>query len=235
MDKISLCLLTIDRYQMTKFCLDDLLAKTGIDNKNIELLILDNGSKDKRIIEYGKSVANIHISEQTNIGVSAGFNKLFRVATGDFIVTIGNDITLTQNWLKDLIYYNGKIKNSGVSAIYCLLDKGLYNKNLDVFMPNNGLVYGVALWNRNLLNKIGGFDESLKGYGCEDSQYCFRANKTGHINYYIPKQFSVHLGVDFNTESTYRKQKDEDLKNNLQVLKKSIEKMNKLNNYKIKL
>jgi GT2 family glycosyltransferase len=235
MAKISLCLLTIDRYQMTKFCLADLLAKTGIDNKNIELLILDNGSKDKRVINFGKNVSNFHIAEQTNIGVSAGFNKLFRLATGDFIVTIGNDITATQNWLKDLIYYNENIKNSGVSAIYCLLDKGLYNKKLDVFMPNSGLVYGIALWNKNLLNKIGGFDENLKGYGCEDSQYCFRANKTGHINYYIPKQFSVHLGVDLNENSDYRKAKDEDLKNNLQVLKNSIEKMNKLNNYKIKL
>ena len=102
-------------------------------------------------------------------------------------------------------------------------------------MPNSGLVYGVALWNRNLLNKIGGFDESLKGYGCEDSQYCFRSNKTGHINYYVPNHYSVHLGVDFNEDNEYRKKKDADLKSNLVVLKTSIEKMNKLNNYKIKL
>jgi GT2 family glycosyltransferase len=235
MAKISLCLLTIDRYQLTKFCINDLLSKTGIDNKDVELLILDNGSKDKRIIDYGITVANVHIKEPTNKGVSAGFNKLFKLATGDYIVTLGNDITVTQNWLKDLIFYNENVKNSGVSGIYCLLDKGIYNKDLKVFMPNSGLIYGVALWNRNLLNKIGGFDESLKGYGCEDSQFCFRSNKTGHINYYVPNHYSVHLGVDFNEDNEYRKKKDADLKNNLIVLKTSIEKMNKLNNYKIKL
>lgn len=233
--KVSICLLTIDRYQMTRYCLDNLLSKTGIDLKDIELLILDNGSKDKRVIEYCKSIADVYIQEPINIGVSKGFNKLFRKASGDFICTIGNDITVQDNWLKDLIHYNSTINNSGISAIYCLLDKGIYNKRLNVFIPNSGLVYGIALWNKKLMNAIGGFDESLNGYGYEDSQFCFRAMKSGYLNYYIPNQYSTHLGEDLNIDSDYRKKKDNNLKKNLPIFQASIQRMIQTNNYKIKI
>ena len=235
MVKVSICLLTIDRYQMTRYCLDNLLSKAGIERNEIELLILDNGSKDKRVIEYCKSIANVFIQEPKNIGVSKGFNKLFRKAKGEFICTIGNDITIDNNWLKDLIHYNSTIKNSGISAIYCLLDKGIYNNKLNVFVPSSGLVYGIALWNKLLMDKIGGFDESLNGYGYEDSQFCFRAFKTGYMNYYIPDQYSTHLGEDMNQDSEYRKKKDDNLKKNLPIFQASIQKMIQTNNYKIKL
>ena len=219
---------------MTRYCLDNLLSKTGIDLKDIELLILDNGSKDKRVVEYCKSIADVYIQEPTNIGVSKGFNKLFRKANGDFICTIGNDITVQDNWLKDLIHYNSTIINSGISAIYCLLDKGIYNKRLNVFVPSSGLVYGIALWNKKLMNAIGGFDESLNGYGYEDSQFCFRATKSGYLNYYIPNQYSTHLGEDLNVDSDYRKKKDDNLKKNLPIFQASIQRMMQTNNYKIK-
>jgi GT2 family glycosyltransferase len=235
MPKVSICLLTIDRFQMTKFCLNDLLSKSGIDRKDIELLVLDNGSTDKRVIDYGINVADIYCKEPKNIGVAKGFNKLFRLASGDYICTIGNDITVENNWLKDLIYYNEKIKNSGVSAIYCLLDKGIYNSKLGVYVPDSGLVYGIALWNGQLLNKIGGFDESLNGYGYEDSQFCFRAYVTGHLNYYIPYQNSTHIGSDIDSDTEYRKQKDNALKSNFPILQNTIKKMILTNNYKLKL
>ena len=48
--KVSLLLLTQDRYQMTKYCLENLLSKIG--DIDYELLIFDNGSNDKRIFDY---------------------------------------------------------------------------------------------------------------------------------------------------------------------------------------
>ena len=102
-------------------------------------------------------------------------------------------------------------------------------------MPSSGLVYGIALWNKSLMNEIGGFDESLNGYGYEDSQFCFRAFKYGYLNYYIPNQYSTHLGEDMNQDSEYRKKKDDNLKKNLPIFQASIQKMIQTNNYKIKL
>lgn len=230
---VSICMLTIDRYQLTKFCLDELINKSGIDRDEIELLILDNGSVDKRTIDLGIQNAEVHIAEPKNIGVSKGFNKLFKESSGKYICTVGNDISVQNNWLKDLISYQEKIKNSGISAIYCLLDKGKYNSNLNVYIPQSGLVYGNAIWNRNLFEKIGYFDENLSGYGCEDSQYCYRAFATGHINYYVPNQYSTHLGEDLNEDSEYRKLKDTNLKLNQKKLYESLMKMKAKNNYKI--
>lgn len=232
---VSVCMLTIDRYAMTKYVLNELLSKAGINREDIQLLILDNGSSDKRTIELGRNYADIHIEKPFNIGVSKGFNELFRQAKGDFICTVGNDIGVGENWLKDLISYQRSVKKSGISAIYCLMDKGVYNPILDVWVPKINLVYGIALWSANLLKSIGGFDESLSGYGCEDSQYCYRSFLTGHLNYYIPNQHSQHLGEDFNSQSQYRMEKNKNLALNQMKLKSTLERMIFHKNFKVSL
>lgn len=235
MPKVSICMLTIDRYQLTKFCLDNLICKSGIDRNDIELLMLDNGSKDDRTWKYATSVADIYDIRHKNIGVSKGFNELFRLATGEYICIVGNDILVEQNWLKDLLYYQQIIPRSGLSNIYCLLDKGKFNKNAGIYVPDSGLVYGVSLFSRKLLDKIGGFDETLTGYGYEDSQFAWRAKMTGHLNYYIQNQNSYHLDWDQDSTSDYRKHKDLCLKNNLKVFQASIARMQASRNFKIKL
>ena len=228
-------MLTIDRYRMTKACLENLIAKAGIPREDIRLLILDNGSKDVRTQRYIMDVADTAVLVPTNVGVAAGFNKLFSRITDGYICTVGNDIWLEQNWLKDLIDHQERIKLSGVSSIHCVLDKGRYTTNLGVFIPPHSIVYGVSLWSNRLMRKIGGFDERLIGYGCEDSQFAYRAYMTGHINYYIPGQYSYHLGEDQDQTSEYRKHKDESLQRNVTKLQETIVQMNKTNNYKIKL
>jgi len=233
MCKVSICLLTIDRFQMTKYCVNNAIENAGIDLSDIELLVLDNGSTDKRTIEYGKKVSTKHVSLPKNIGVASGYNILFKMATGDYICTIGNDIYLQKNWLKDLLYYAESIKKSGVSGIHCLLDKGIFNKKYGVYMPSNGMIYSTTFFSKKLLNEIGGFDERLSGYGCEDSQFAWRSMMSGYNNYYIPNHSSTHLGEDFNTTSEYRKSKDENLKKNTEILQKTTNEMYKIKNYKL--
>jgi len=247
---VSICLLTIDRYWITRYTVENLLKNSG--GVEVELLVLDNGSTDKRAIkfveglveskQYPNLIRVLTHEEPKNIGVAKGFNMLFRNATGEYICTVGNDILVDKNWLVDLVYHNSNIVKSGLSSIYCLLDKGKYTPLLckddcfiNVWQSDKNMVYGVTLFNRDILTEIGGFDERLGKYGCEDSQFAFRLSTLGYQNYYIPSQTSIHIGGDFGEDSEYRKMKDKNLKISEAKLKETVEEMKKTKNYIIPL
>lgn len=243
-------MLTIDRYWMTRYTLENLLAKAlrFQDDKyhpayEIELLILDNGSKDERVIEYCKEVADVFIPMSENIGVARGFNELFKRSTGDYICLVGNDIILNEGWLQDLVQHNDNIDKSGITAIHCVLAKGDYTplpsnqgESLTrVWAPKTNLVYGVSLFKRTMLQTVGGFDENFGLYGCEDTQLAFRVSHSGFHNYYIPNQYSTHIGSDFEQSSEYRTMKNNNLRIAENYLKESIERMFKSKNYKVEI
>jgi GT2 family glycosyltransferase len=245
---VSVCLLTIDRYWITRYTIENLLQNSkGVE---LELLVLDNGSKDKRIIDYlstlitQKKYSNLLtvgvIEEKENIGVSKGFNKLFKECKGDYICLVGNDILVNDNWLLDLVYYNKSVLGSGLTAIYCLLDKGQLTSKLtnddnliNVWQNQNNMVYGITLFNKDIFKDIGFFDERLGMYGCEDSQFAWRLTMKGYHNYYVPGQSSIHIGNDIDENSEYRKEKNYNLKIAERKLVESIEEMKKTKKYYI--
>ena len=243
---ISVCLLTIDRYWTTRYVIETLLSNTELE---VELLVLDNGSKDIRAIDFveklveSKKFNNLirvgTIRESENIGVSQGLNKLIKEATGEYICIAGNDILLNKNWLNDLLYYNKLVKDSGITAIHCVKSKGKFSPLLDihdefvnVWKTEDSLVYSTWLFKKSLLESVGTFDERLSKYGLWDGQYCWRLCQLGYNNFYIPEQYSFHLENDFNLKSEYRILKDAELKKAEENLVKIKEEMTKSKNYK---
>jgi len=186
--KISLLLLTHDRYLMTKYILERLLSKPGVTD--FELLILDNGSADKRTADLSNDPnfplvpsGSVELLE-TNIGIAAGFNKLLRKAKGEYVVFLSNDILLGDNWLMDLLHFNQEVDKSGITSIHCEGEKGKYTAFLNkddgfthVWKPS--MVSGVSMINRPALYAVGGFDSQLGLYGREREQYATRLNLLG--------------------------------------------------------
>lgn len=241
--KVSLLLLTHDRYQMTKYCLKKLLAKTGFPD--FELLILDNGSTDKRTINLSSEEGfplvkkGSLVQNETNVGIAAGFNQLLRKAQGDYICFLSNDIVVFDNWLSELIDYNNEIEKAGMTTLYCEGDKGTFSPLLNVrdefthvWKPAKNVTRGISLINRMALEDVGAFDEKLGIYGREREQYALRLANLNYNNFYIPDNFSVHLGREINDNSEYRAMKDKALQQSAGYFKESIK--NKVN-CKIKL
>jgi len=239
--KVSICMLTIDRYYMTKYTFEQLISFVGEDI-DVELLVLDNGSKDLRVVEYFKDIADVHIAEPENIGVAKGFNKLLRKCTGDYICIIGNDITVGKDWLNDLIYYADVIDKSGLVGIDWRNHKGFftpclstYDTLVSVWKRNDNTIDGITLFKKEILQKVGGFDETFEKYGYEDHQFALRVFYSGYSNFYIPNQFSSHVGMDINESSEYRKNKDISLQKGKERYQKSLIEMRKNKNYSIPL
>ncbi len=243
--KVSLLLLTLDRYQMTKYCVENMMAKAG--DVDYEILILDNFSSDQRVVKYVRELNmldNVTLVEQIekNMGIASGFNNLLNRAKGEHICFLSNDILLGNNWLLDLIHYNNQIDKSGLTSIHCEGEKGVYgpllNHNDDsftsVWQPKS-TTSGVSLINRSAFESVGAFDESLGVYGREREQYASRLHMLGFHNYYVPGQFSVHLGREVNDESDYKQMKTKALQLSAPVYTSSLIEMKKKNNFKIEL
>lgn len=236
--RVSLLLLTHDRYQMTKYVLTTLLKNTGYSD--FELLILDNGSQDKRVhtlIEEESfplvQSGSMELSA-VNLGIASGFNKLLRKAQGEYVVFLSNDILLGENWLADLIHYNDEVEKSGVTSIHCEGAKGQFTQLSNIhdtftyiWKTQDNLTSGVSLINRQVASLIGLMDETLGIYGREREQYGIRVSALGYNNYYIPDQYSVHLGRGLNEG------KEKHLQLSSNRFKESLMEMRKSRSFKI--
>lgn len=238
--KVSICMLTLDRFIMTKYAFERMVSFID-DSIEIELLVLDNGSKDKRIVEYFKPIADVHIEEPINIGVAKGLNKLLRQCTGEYICIVSNDICLSENWLFDLIYYNDIVLNTGFSSIYRDGIKGYFTPRLtkhDTMVniwETDGNNESVKLFKKEILDTIGGFDENLSYYGHETNQFALRLSMVGKTNYFIPDQNSIHLGAMFNEKTEYAKMKEYEYQLGRDRFASSVNEMKKNKNYSIPL
>ncbi len=239
--KVSLLLLTLDRYQMTKYCLENILKTVG--DIDYELLIFDNGSQDQRLKDFLQEQKHKQIFfSNNNEGISKGFNKLLSIAKGDYICFLSNDILVYDNWLLDLIHYNDQVERPGLTSIHCEGEKGVFGPLLspsdnliNVWKPKNNITSGISLINRFAIDMIGGYDESLGIYGREREQFAYRLGMLAFQNYYIPDQYSIHLGRGVNDQSDYQIMKDKARQIASARYQESINEMRKNNNFKIEI
>lgn len=225
MSKVSLILLTIDRYAITKKVLSNILPNAGYE---YELLVCDNGSKDHRVIDYIKSLnPAVHILHDENKGMQYSQNLLMTKATGNYICLIGNDIMLPKNWLRDLVKWNNIVPESGISGIHCVMhlpDVIVYE---GIKIRRNESVFGTMFFSRRFFETVGYINESFHPYGMDDSEYSFRSRRMGFVNYYLPHMRSVHIGNDVGENSEYRRMKDLALQRSEQLFKVGCDAMDK--------
>ncbi len=131
---VSLIILTRDRVALLSNCVDGILSNT--DYKNLEIIIVDNGSQDKSTLDYLES-----LKERDNITIlredrEFNFSELNNIAVkhsqGDYIGLINNDISIIRpDWLDEmmshicredvgavgakLLYEDGTVQHAGVT------------------------------------------------------------------------------------------------------------------------
>ena len=74
--------------------------------KNIEIILIDDGSEDNSLQicnEYQVNDKRIKVISQTNKGVSSARNKGLKIATGDYITFIDSDDDIDRNYIDVLV------------------------------------------------------------------------------------------------------------------------------------
>ncbi len=189
------------------------LPQTGF-----EVIVVDNGSTDGSIEYLEEKYPEIRlITNPINMGFAKANNQGIMAATGEFILTLNNDTVLDKDFLSALMtaavnaeprigMWAAKILSlsdkTSIDSVGGLLlypdglargrgrlekDKGQYNDLPKILLPSAC----AALYRREMLDKIGLFDEDFFAY-CEDTDLGLRARLLGWEAANVPTAICYH-------------------------------------------
>lgn len=193
------------------FKLLDSLKKST--NKNLEVIVVVNGSQDT-LIEGKRKYKWVRWVDggRENIGQTGCYNLGFaHTRKSNYILYIDSDVVVDKNMISKLLERAQSDEKIGIVTpmILYLSDKNWVNQagaNVDLITGKVKVGWGpkkdflvakevqnsgtVMLFKRKVVDKIGGVDNWFLCYF--DPDYCLRAKKAGFTTWYEPKAIAYH-------------------------------------------
>lgn len=194
--KISIIIPTYNHCDdFLKPCLESIVKNTG-DQYDIEFIVVANGCVDNTM-EYLLSLPqdmNMNIIWYRDpMGFTKSVNMGLKVASGDYLIIMNNDIVILDFWEKD-------------AWITALLKPFMDDRKMGVVGPvkvfDGEIQYGfivfcLAVIPKKLFEEIGYLDERFSpGYG-EDIEFCFRTELHGYKIRQIPQDNNYLYQTEF--------------------------------------
>lgn len=91
---LSICVLTYNRVELLKELMDSILESSLLENQEVELVLLNNGSTDptRHYLESFSSQENIRVFHRdTNLRGSMAYLQLLGAARGEWVIAPGDD------------------------------------------------------------------------------------------------------------------------------------------------
>lgn len=184
----SICCLSYNHADYIQYSIESFLNQSY---KNIEIITLDDGSSDNSVdilnnLSQSSSVPFTVIAQNNTGNIGANFNTLLNKSQGEYIIFIALDDALTPDFLKeqiDIMNSDRTILMSGTTAPFIIDEHNNIQSNkpfINDFEKSNSIItpeilleleYNKAhsvfiqgcLFKRELIDKIGGFDEDILG------------------------------------------------------------------------
>jgi len=213
--KLSVVICTFNRANLLPELLESLAQQT-LDEKQREILLVDNGSIDDTSIvtdEFIAKIPGLRYVFEPEIGLSAARNRGWREAKGEYIGFIDDDCKAPPEWLQVAVEIMDKIGPQAFGGPYYAYYNGPKQKWIkdgyfshiqsEIARPLNKSEYldGMNMFiHRELFESLGGFPLNLGmvgnkiAYG-EETQFIkkLRAHTPQAIVYYDPRLFVYHL------------------------------------------
>ncbi|MBF8277131.1 MAG: hypothetical protein HW390_2204 [Candidatus Brocadiaceae bacterium] len=179
---------------------------------NYEIIIVNDGSSEPEFMDYLASTGHRVLNLPKNVGFARANNEGFKVAKGDYIMTLNADTLVRENWLtimintlessEDVAAVGPTVLRAGTHVIEtggCFLDKDnvrmvtsfLMGKTLQDY-PQISTMYRVdtiggvcILFRRRALFEVGLFDGNYVN-GWEDVDICLSLRDKGYKIYHAP-------------------------------------------------
>jgi GT2 family glycosyltransferase len=205
---VSVILVTYNSEKFIKETFVRLLKQTY---KNIEIIIIDNNSKDNTI----KSIKEIKkdqkiIKNDRNIGFARANNQGLKISKGEYILTLNHDLYLTPSYIQKIveimdrdltigsaqgIYYNNLAKTK-VDSCGIYLNIGYSGNDIKKIPKENKSILAccaaAAIYRKSALIDIGFFDIRFVSY-YEDLDLGIRLKKEGYTNLLVKNAYCIHL------------------------------------------
>ncbi|MDR9856693.1 glycosyltransferase family 2 protein [Paenibacillus sp. VCA1] len=192
----SIIIPTFNGLPLLASCIESIRRYTDVP---YEIVVVDNASTDGTD-EYCAREGIVFASLPGNEGFPKACNVGFKVARGDYLLLLNNDVTVTKNWLGNLLAAAESSPDVGLVGPVTNAASGIQKVELSfrdlpefqrIAAANNRsdparwlevkrLIGMCMLLKRAALNRIGFFDEAFSPGHYEDDDYCHRARLAGY-------------------------------------------------------
>ncbi|MDB5106392.1 MAG: hypothetical protein JWP91_4081 [Fibrobacteres bacterium] len=217
---VSIVILGFNQVEYTKKCIESIRKYT---RQKYELILVDNGSKDGTEAYFRSIPGAKVIRNPENLGVSKGWNQGMRIADGEYILILNNDIIVGPDWLENMVrlaesdpsiglvgprsnYIAGPqvvadVPYKAEGDIQPFIRK--WQEEHSLAAAEFGFIKGFChLIPRRVFAKVGFYDERFGKGNFEDDDYCLRVRYHGFRALFAHDVFIHHYGsVSFNQES----------------------------------
>ena len=223
MFKLSIITLNYNTKELTSNCIKAIGKnyKKELDENLLEIIIVDNNSKDNSIVEFSKlksQIPNLTIIEsKTNLGFGNGNNLGVEKAKGKYILFLNSDTKVEDTGFNKMVEFmeknqsagilGGRLKNtdgsrqSSAGSSYNLWNVVFLLLGFERFgflRESPGEIKKVAwvsgacmMIKKDVFDDLGGFEKELFMY-MEDVDICFRAKQKGFETYFFPDINLMH-------------------------------------------
>lgn len=227
--KLSIVIVNYNVREYVENCLRSVYAAaSGID---IEVFVVDNASSDGSVAYLRERFPQVRYMEnQVNMGFSKANNKAIREATGDYVLLLNPDTTISENVLRECIAFADEHPKTGAIGVrmhnedgtvapesrravptpWIALTKYLghsrryYMSHLPWDQPARiEVVSGAFCFLRHTaLTEVGLLDEDYFMYG-EDIDLSYQLLRHGYENWYLPLDI-VHFKGRSTIKTSFR-------------------------------
>ncbi len=213
MPAITVIVVNLNRVNLLRNCLASLSRQTLPPEA---IIVVDNASTDSSRDMVAREFPHVQLLPlSSNHGFCAANNRGIALARTEFIALLNNDATAEPGWLADLhaeaqsnprvgmvaskilvagrpgiidkvghgIYFDGQNRGRGSGEP----DHGQYDHLTDILWPDGC----AALYRRDMLTEIGGFEESFFAYA-DDAELGLRARSAGWLARFAPTAVVHH-------------------------------------------
>lgn len=198
--------------------------------KNIELIIIDDGSTEQETINILKNIKDnrIKILNTSRLGPSGARNKGINECDGDYILPLDSDDIIDETYIEKAV--NIIESNSNIGIVYCEAElfgerEGkweLPSYSIGEMLVNN-VIFVTALFRKKDWELVGGFDISFKK-GLEDYDFWLSILELGRDAVQIPEILFRYRIKPVSRNKSF----EEDINNVKEVYEKIYKKHKKL-------
>lgn len=196
---MSIVLLSWNRQHYTKQTLECIIEKTTVPH---ELIFVDNGSVDGtreylKDMEHKTNAEKVtYVFNDKNLGVAGGRNSGLVHASGDYLLTIDDDVLVPNKWDIHITNACDNIPKLGITGVNVEPFKfPIQEINGVRVRPKSGNLGGACLCLPRRVFKRVGYYNTFGQYGHEDAMMYYRLKHLGLISAYIEPK-GIHLDKD---------------------------------------
>ena len=212
---LSIIIATYNRLDALRDCLAAMPWET-MAREQVELIVVSDGAEDGTVEWLREQHPELRLlAFPENHGLSYARNTGARAAHGELLWFLDDDVAPQPGWLEAVLAHRGK------ADLFCgkILDwdgareqggparSTFIGKRVPCAPEQANAGTGCNLGvNRHRFEALNGFDEAIRSYGFEDSDFCIRAKHAGFSFLYLPEAVIRHKGHEIKTGDHIRSQ-----------------------------